>query len=46
MCRSKSIKAIDVFVDSLDLFWTIEIVREVWVQKGYIYFHMDLSCFW
>jgi hypothetical protein len=27
MCRSRSIKAIDVFVDFQDLFWTIEIVR-------------------
>jgi hypothetical protein len=28
MCRSRSIKAIDVFVDFLGLFWTIETVRE------------------
>jgi hypothetical protein len=28
MCRSRSIKAIDVFVGSLGLFWTIEPVRE------------------
>jgi hypothetical protein len=28
MCRSRSIKAIDVFVRFLGLFWTIEIVRE------------------
>jgi hypothetical protein len=28
MCRSRSIKAIDVFVGFLGLFWTIEIVRE------------------
>jgi hypothetical protein len=28
MCRSISIKAIDVFVGVLDLFWTREIVRE------------------
>jgi hypothetical protein len=28
MCRSRSIKAIDVFVDFLDLFWTIETMRE------------------
>jgi hypothetical protein len=28
MCRSRSIKAIDVFVGSLDLIWTIKIVRE------------------
>jgi hypothetical protein len=28
MCRSRSIKAIDVFVGFLDLFWTIETVRE------------------
>jgi hypothetical protein len=28
MCCSRSIKAIDVFVGFLDLFWTIERVRE------------------
>jgi hypothetical protein len=28
MCRSRSIKAIDVFVSFLGLFWTIETVRE------------------
>jgi hypothetical protein len=28
MCRSRSIKVIDVFVGFLDLFWTIETVRE------------------
>jgi hypothetical protein len=28
MCRSRSMKTIDVFVGSLDLFWTIETVRE------------------
>jgi hypothetical protein len=28
MCRSRSIKAIDVFVGFLDLFWTKETVRE------------------
>jgi hypothetical protein len=28
MCRLKSIKAIDVFVGFLDLFWTRETVRE------------------
>jgi hypothetical protein len=28
MCRSRSIKAIDGFVGFLDLFWTIETVRE------------------
>jgi hypothetical protein len=28
MCRSRSIKAIDVFVGLLGLFWTIEAVRE------------------
>jgi hypothetical protein len=28
MCRSRSIKAIGVFVGSLGLFWTIETVRE------------------
>jgi hypothetical protein len=28
MCRSRSIKAIYVFVGFLDLFWTIESVRE------------------
>jgi hypothetical protein len=28
MCRSRSIKAIDVFASFLGLFWTIEIVRE------------------
>jgi hypothetical protein len=28
MCRSRSIKVIDVFVSFLDLLWTIETVRE------------------
>jgi hypothetical protein len=28
MCRPRSIKAIDVFVGLLDLFWTRETVRE------------------
>jgi hypothetical protein len=28
MCRSRSIKGIDVFVSFLGLFWTIETVRE------------------
>jgi hypothetical protein len=28
MCRSRFIKAIDVFVGFLGLFWTIETVRE------------------
>jgi hypothetical protein len=28
MCRSRSIKAIDVFIGFLGLFWTIETVRE------------------
>jgi hypothetical protein len=28
MCRSRSIKAIDVFVGFLGFFWTIEAVRE------------------
>jgi hypothetical protein len=28
MCRSRSIKAIDVFVGFLDLFWTIATVKE------------------
>jgi hypothetical protein len=28
MCRARSIKAIDVFVGFLDLFWTRGIVRE------------------
>jgi hypothetical protein len=28
MCRSRSIKAIDVFVGFLDLYWTRETVRE------------------
>jgi hypothetical protein len=34
MCRSRSIKAIDVFVGFLDWFWTIETVRESLSPKG------------
>jgi hypothetical protein len=34
MCRSRSIKAIDVFVGFLDWFWTVETVRENLSPEG------------
>jgi hypothetical protein len=45
MCRSRSIKAIDVFVDSLDLFWTIEIVRESLGPEGLYLFSYGFILF-
>jgi hypothetical protein len=46
MCRSRSIKAIDVFVGFLDLFWTIETVRASLGPEGLYLFYMHLSCLW
>jgi hypothetical protein len=45
MCRSRSIKAIDVFVGFLDLFRPEHVQEKVWVQKCDIYFYMHVSCF-
>jgi hypothetical protein len=40
MCRSRSIKAIDVFVGFLDFFWTIETVRASLGPEGlYLFFY-------
>jgi hypothetical protein len=38
MCRSRSIKAIDVFVGVLDFFWTRETVRESLGLEGLYFF--------
>jgi hypothetical protein len=46
MCRSISIKGIDVFVGFLDWFWTKESVRESLGPEVLIYFYMHLSCLW
>jgi hypothetical protein len=45
MCRSRSIKAIIVFVGFLDLFWTREIVRESFGPEVlYLFLYAFILC--